>query len=169
MCDGVSKSGSPRISDTTVRPCAWTWRISARMLLTAVGVSGIRALSLSQSERAGRRPWPQPVGGHASSWSADHAQLDRARLSFGQRDTLSQWRERLELLRTLPVTDCVAVLFSHGNHVVLPWRERVEVECAIRTRRRRPDVTRSAAPQRPIGWKDHDAEIFIRAIGHASR
>src|SRR5262245_38575153 len=37
MCGGVSKSGSPRISETTVWPRAWACRISARIVLTAVG------------------------------------------------------------------------------------------------------------------------------------
>ena len=39
MCAGVSKSGSPRISEMTVRPRACTWRMSARIELTAVGLS----------------------------------------------------------------------------------------------------------------------------------
>jgi hypothetical protein len=39
MWAGVSKSGSPRINEMTVRPRAWTCRMSARIELTAVGLS----------------------------------------------------------------------------------------------------------------------------------
>ena len=39
MWAGVAKSGSPRINEMTVRPRAWTCRMSARIELTAVGLS----------------------------------------------------------------------------------------------------------------------------------
>src|ERR1700682_2955175 len=39
ICGGVGKSGSPRMSETRVLPCAWHSRISVKMAFTAVGWS----------------------------------------------------------------------------------------------------------------------------------
>src|SRR6476619_7019244 len=51
MCGGVSKSGSPRIKDTIVRPSDCSARISVRRLLTAVGLRSTKKASLQHASR----------------------------------------------------------------------------------------------------------------------
>ena len=75
MCAGVSKSGSPRISDTTVRPRACTWRISARIELTAVGFSTAERREDWMIARAGKctakvEKWKSGRSGKVSRWAS---------------------------------------------------------------------------------------------------
>jgi len=62
MWGGVSKSGSPRMSDVTLTPRACACRMSARIVLTAVGLrseerretcTGDRSMSVVQKYRLG--------------------------------------------------------------------------------------------------------------------